>query len=87
MLRLSKSTDYGIRILAHLAHDGESATHNAREVAEELGLPTPMVSKVISPGRLRMVLRRKSTASYGSNASACRSPGRPRSSTSRRGSG
>ena len=47
MLRLSKSTDYGIRILAHLARDEPGVTHNAREVAEDLYLPVPMVSKVM----------------------------------------
>ena len=47
MFRLSKVTDYGIRILAHLARDGDGATHNAREVAGDLDLPTPMVSKVM----------------------------------------
>jgi len=47
MFRLSKSTDYGIRILAHLARDGAGATHNAREVARALRLPVPMVSKVM----------------------------------------
>ncbi len=53
MFRLSKGTDYGIRILAHLARgeadrEGVDAeTRNAREVAETLNLPTPMVSKVM----------------------------------------
>ena len=47
MFRLSKGTDYGIRILAHLAGDGAGSTHNAREVAEALHLPVPMVSKVM----------------------------------------
>ena len=51
MFRLSKGTDYGIRILAYLARDevvsGPSATRNAREVAEALHLPVPMVSKVM----------------------------------------
>ncbi len=47
MLRLSKSTDYGIRILAHLARDEQGVTHNAREVAEDIHLPVPMVSKVM----------------------------------------
>lgn len=50
MFRLSKGTDYGIRILAHLAHlarDEEGTTHNAREMAEDLSLPIPMVSKVM----------------------------------------
>lgn len=47
MFRLSKVTDYGIRILAHLARDEAGSTHAAREVAEELALPLPMVSKVM----------------------------------------
>ena len=47
MFRLSKGTDYGIRILAYLARDAAGTTQNAREVAEGLGLPVPMVSKVM----------------------------------------
>lgn len=47
MFRLSKGTDYGIRILAHLAKDDVGTTHNAREVAEDLQLPVPMASKVM----------------------------------------
>lgn len=47
MFRLSKGTDYGIRILAYLARDPIGATHNAREVAQGLELPVPMVSKVM----------------------------------------
>jgi FeS assembly SUF system regulator len=47
LLRLTKGTDYGIRILAHLARGEKGATHNAREVAEDLQLPIPMVSKVM----------------------------------------
>jgi FeS assembly SUF system regulator len=47
LFRLSKVTDYGIRILAHLARDEAGTTHNAREVALDLRLPLPMVSKVM----------------------------------------
>ena len=47
MFLLSKGTDYGIRILAHLARDEPGMTHNAREVAGDLHLPAPMVSKVM----------------------------------------
>lgn len=55
MIRLSKLSDYGIVILAHLAghrttHSatpGESRSFNARELAAELNLPAPMVSKVL----------------------------------------
>ena len=56
MFRLSKIADYGIVILAHLAQqerdaDPESVTParsvNARELAEHVDLPLPMVSKVL----------------------------------------
>ena len=47
MFRLSRGTDYGIRILAHLARDEPDGTRNAREVAGDLHLPVPMVSKVM----------------------------------------
>ena len=51
MFRLSRFTDYGIRILAHLASSAEcgpgAAPMNAREVADELSLPLPIVSKVM----------------------------------------
>jgi FeS assembly SUF system regulator len=57
MFRLSKITDYGIVILAHLASrsvddgPGEGAPTsipmNARELAEQVELPVPMVSKVL----------------------------------------
>ena len=38
MFRLSKLTDYGIVLLAHLAREQAGATHNAREVAGKIGL-------------------------------------------------
>jgi len=57
LFRLSKLTDYGIVILAELASrtlaasDGEadstSASMNARELAEQVDLPLPVVSKVL----------------------------------------
>ncbi len=51
MFRLSRITDYGIRVLAHLASSEESGLQaspvNAREVADELSLPLPIVSKVM----------------------------------------
>ena len=46
MLRLSRLTDHGIVLMAHLAeHPG--ATHNAREVSLETRLPLPAVSKIL----------------------------------------
>ena len=46
MLRISKLTDYGIVLLAHLAR-GAGATANARELAEATALPFPAVGKVL----------------------------------------
>jgi FeS assembly SUF system regulator len=53
MFRLSKIADYGIIILAHLAQhagqelDGAPRSLNARELAEHVDLPLPIVSKVL----------------------------------------
>jgi FeS assembly SUF system regulator len=47
MFRLSKITDYGIVLLARLARDTEATTHNARELAAEVELPAPVVSKIL----------------------------------------
>lgn len=47
MIRMSKETDYGIILLAHLAKDSEELPHSAREVAHETRLPLPMVSKIL----------------------------------------
>ena len=44
MIRLSRITDYGIVLMAHLAEHPEGAPHNAREVAAETSLPLPVVS-------------------------------------------
>ena len=46
MIRLSRLTDYGIVLMAHLAED-EGATRNAREAAEATRLPLPVVSKIL----------------------------------------
>lgn len=55
MFRLSKTTDYGIVLMAQLAAnaatDGHGVsqphTQNARELAETSDLPVPMVSKIL----------------------------------------
>jgi FeS assembly SUF system regulator len=47
MIRLSRLTDYGIVLMATLAQGDEGATHNARELAAEVGLPDPVVSKLL----------------------------------------
>lgn len=47
MIRLSRLTDYGIVLMAHLAARSEGGAHAAREVSFETGLPLPVVSKVL----------------------------------------
>ena len=47
VFRLSKVTDYGIVLLAHLARSGDACAQNTREIAREVDLPAPMVSKVL----------------------------------------
>ena len=49
MMKLSRLTDYGIVLMAHLAKDepGDAGPRNAREVAEETQLPSPVVSKIL----------------------------------------
>ena len=55
MFRLSKTTDYGIVLMAQLASEACHATRegsgnraqNARELAEASDLPAPMVSKIL----------------------------------------
>ncbi len=46
MLRVTKLADYGIVILTHLARQGKT-TYNARDVATEVRLPLPVVSKIL----------------------------------------
>lgn len=47
MLRVSKITDYGIVVLTHLAEEAGGPPHTARQLAEEAGLPVPVVSKTL----------------------------------------
>jgi FeS assembly SUF system regulator len=58
MFRLSKITDYGILLLAHMAscnaREGEdpdlaisTKIHTAREIADDVHLPLPIVSKIL----------------------------------------
>lgn len=47
MFRLSKTTDYGIVLLAGLARDPSAEPRNARELAHCTELPVPMVSKIL----------------------------------------
>jgi FeS assembly SUF system regulator len=47
MIRLSKLTDYGFVILTRFVNDGANGVHNARDVAAEVHLPLPTVSKLL----------------------------------------
>ncbi len=47
MLRISKQVDYGILLLAHCTEGDRSRIHSTRDLAEQSGLPTPMVSKIL----------------------------------------
>ena len=47
MIRLSRITDYGIVLMAHLASSEPGCVHAAREVAAETHLPHPVVSKIL----------------------------------------
>lgn len=46
MVRISKLTDYGILVMSHLAGTPEAVVC-ANELAEELKLPVPTVSKIL----------------------------------------
>ena len=47
MLRITKEADYGIMVLADFADQPFDALHTARESAARVGLPLPMVSKIL----------------------------------------
>ncbi len=47
MFRISRLTDYGIVVMAHLAAREDDDSHNARELAEETQLRAPVVSKIL----------------------------------------
>jgi FeS assembly SUF system regulator len=46
MIRITKTTDYGIVLLTHMADDPERR-FNAPDLAQEAQLPLPMVSKIL----------------------------------------
>jgi FeS assembly SUF system regulator len=47
VFRISRLTDYGIVVMAHLAECADDDSHNARELAERTQLPAPVVSKIL----------------------------------------
>jgi FeS assembly SUF system regulator len=47
MIRLGRLTDYSFVVLSRFAGERGEMVHNARDVAEEAGLPLPTVSKLL----------------------------------------
>lgn len=47
MIRLSRISDYGIVLMAHLAGFDDGQPHAAREIAGAARLPLPVVSKIL----------------------------------------
>jgi FeS assembly SUF system regulator len=47
MIRLTRQSDYGILILAHMAANRQQALHNARDLSDAAHIPLPMVSKIL----------------------------------------
>jgi FeS assembly SUF system regulator len=47
MLRVTKLADYGIVLMTHFASYREGQMQNARDLAAEVRLPLPMVSKIL----------------------------------------
>ena len=47
MLRITKITDYGFILLAHMASLEQDLLHNAKDLSAAIGIPLPTVSKVL----------------------------------------
>ncbi len=47
MLRITKITDYGFILLAHMANQNQDTLHNAKDLSTAIGIPLPTVSKVL----------------------------------------
>jgi FeS assembly SUF system regulator len=47
MLRITKITDYGFILLAHMANQDLELLHNAKDLSAAIGIPLPTVSKVL----------------------------------------
>jgi len=47
MFRITKITDYGVVLLSRLARGDDRRARNARDLADELDLPLPTVSKIL----------------------------------------
>lgn len=47
MMRLTRQADYGIVVMTHFARLGEGETHTTRDIAAEVHLSVPMISKIL----------------------------------------
>lgn len=47
MLRITRTTDYGVLLLTRIASGNTDEVHAARDLAAETGIPLPMVSKTL----------------------------------------
>jgi len=47
MLRITKITDYGFILLAHMASQERESLHNAKDLSASINIPLPTVSKVL----------------------------------------
>jgi len=47
MIRITKITDYGFILLAHMANHEPGMLHNAKDLSNRIGIPLPTVSKVL----------------------------------------
>jgi FeS assembly SUF system regulator len=47
MLRITKITDYGFILLAHMANQEQGTLYNAKDLSAAIGIPLPTVSKVL----------------------------------------
>ncbi len=47
MIRLTRQADYGIVVMTHFARLGEGETHTTRDIAAEVHLSVPMISKIL----------------------------------------
>ena len=47
MLRLTKQADYAVVLLTQMAGEGPEVSHSARDLAQQVHLPLPIVSKIL----------------------------------------
>ncbi len=47
MLRITKITDYGFILLAHMATQNQESLNNAKDLSASISVPLPTVSKVL----------------------------------------